>query len=418
MFLYYLLLVVTVMPYHPLFIKTLGPFTITKLVGILTLLWVAFLIPWRADLLRVRPLQPIWFFLYYVVMMISSLIRGPGFSFGDFTKLLALFSLSIIVPFVINSPRALRQTILVLAAATAVSSLYVAKQYYAWRDLYTGFRTWGGPSGDPNYYALAVVMWMPLFLVWMFNTKSAWERILMAGSLAANLFGLMLVASRGGFVALMAAVGVLILRSRQRLRILIAVVMALPILLLAPSSPLSRLLSPSKGDLSNADTRVVMWAAARDVFLDNPLLGVGAERLPDELKKHESMLLNLSAVHNTYLECAGMYGLSGLIPFLALLLTVYRNLGRSARKPYSGTPLSRMMLPLQSGMAAYAFGSIFLSTWWHLICWLLIFVSTSVTRLREMERAGTAPWLQGGPEQASSWLAPGYAGSPAPAHRL
>lgn len=80
------------------------------------------------------------------------------------------------------------------------------------------------------------------------------------------------------------------------------------------------------------DTRLQLWHAARVMFQDNPLLGVGSLSFGDHAKhyvqlSHDDLGKN---AHNTYFDVAATSGSIGLLCFLAILVTTFKRLrGRS-----------------------------------------------------------------------------------------
>lgn len=393
MWLFYLLILVTVMPYHHVFAKTYGPFSITKFTGMATLFWAVLSYPVRGSSFTFGINGTTFLFLvYYLVQMVSCALRGTvTLAPGDFTKLLAILMLAVITRLMIDSQKVMWRAMLVLTGAIALSSTYVIRQYLAYSSVYRGFRTWGGPSGDPNYFALMVAMWLPVGVMCFLRTRKKLERLYLAGCLAASTLGFLFVASRGGLLAVLAGVALLALRSRRKIPVIAAGLLVLALVLMSPVSPMHRLMNPSHADAYAAESRVTLWRTAIRIFLDHPFFGIGSSDFLKHMQQYQAPheRLPYSAVHNTYFECAAMYGLAGTVPFLLLLISVFWNLGRVAKEARTAAegglePIARGM---QAGLAAYAIGAIFLSTWWHMVIWLFVFLSMSLVRIHDAGRA-------------------------------
>lgn len=393
MLIYYLLIAVTTIPYHWLFASTVAGLTITKWIGLLSLLWAAFYFPRRrpAGPLPAGPMAA--FLAYFGVQVISCLVRGPGISLhADFTKLLSILSLFLVVLIMTDSEEKLHRVLLVLMLSIAFSSNYVIRQFFQFYGVYRDWRG-GGAAGDPNFYAAMVVIWMPACLVLLAGASTDKRRMLYLVAAAVSMAGFVLAASRGGMVALAAMIVFLMLRSRYRLRVLLlTAALLVPMLLLMPASPLRRMLNPSHGDTQSSGNRLTLWEAAWKLYKDHPVVGVGTVGFKERLQEYQNphARLEYMTVHNTYLECAAIWGTAGLAPLLLHGILLFRALGKVGRRR-PATPLVRLATALQAGLLAYAVAAMFLSTWWFMMYWFLVFLSFALIRLAGMEPPAAAP---------------------------
>src|SRR6185503_11787051 len=108
-------------------------------------------------------------------------------------------------------------------------------------------------------------------------------------------------ASRGGFLGLMVACLFGVLRSERRARNLVVLSLALVATLLAPVSPLRRMLLPAASDTGSADTRTALWSVGFQMISDEPLTGVGLGNFKAVLKFYGADELNHIA-HNSFVE--------------------------------------------------------------------------------------------------------------------
>ncbi len=154
--------------------------------------------------------------------------------------------------------------------------------------------------------------------------------------------------SRGGFLSLTGAIGVLIWRSRNRFAgITVGCIIAIAGIILAPSSYKERI--ESIGDYENdgsARARFRSWAVAVRMAEDNPWFGVGLGKFRQHYLEYEpsptAQELNGTAIyvaHNSYLQIWAECGTIAFMCYLALILvsflTIWRTRARAKRLYYS-----------------------------------------------------------------------------------
>lgn len=84
---------------------------------------------------------------------------------------------------------------------------------------------------------------------------------------------------------------------------------------------------------SNAD-RILMWKSARDMMIDQPIIGVGPDKFKEAYEreyKYPEITQNLNHAHNNYLQIGAEYGLIGLGGFLYCLFYMLRRNYHEAR---------------------------------------------------------------------------------------
>lgn len=409
MFVYYLLIAVAIMPEHPLFMRMVGPVTAGKCVGLAALLWsVARVFLQQSPLYKGLPAGVAMpFAAYYTVVMISCLMRGTGVTLqaGDFTKLVAILALCVTTYAMVDSPERLRRAVLGAVICTAISSLYAIKQYLAFRHVHKAFRSWGGVSGDPNYYAISVAIWVPVAVLWALRGSSVRERLSGALWSLMTLLGFAVSGSRGGLLSLGVSSLFLALVLRRLRYALALCIVLLPLMFVLPNSPLQRLAKPTISDTQSADSRLLLWKTAWRMFLDHPGTGVGSRDFSKQFRKHEDPKLggSLIAIHNTYLECLALWGLAGGVPFAVLLVSTWFSLGRVARKADAQPGMAIIARGLQTGLLGYCIGATFVSAWWQMTAWLLLALAASTVRVANLSRIGAVNGRDGTSAAPGSW---------------
>ena len=389
--LYYLLIGVLPLENHWFWrYELFGTFTVLKVLGLVCLAGALVTTLQRGFDTRILSSAPIRFYLAYLtIQCMSYFVHGGEVAVSSdmYLNVVSILSLAITTVTLVNSPRRANRTLLMCIGGAGFASLYTIRGAQGASSI-SGFR----PSGifeDANYYALVVGMWIPLAFLWSSGNRSKRERMFCVACLGAMLLGTTFAASRGGFFGLAAALLFMIWHSRQRVRNLVVVsVVLLPLMILAPSSPIRRLLDPQYGDQKAQEARLIAWKAGLRMIRAYPLTGVGLGNFKPQVTRYSDPNANvISVAHNTYVETASELGLPALLIHLGIVASTFVAFGRTRRLASSVKLLHlyRTALGLQAGVVSYAVGALFVSSWWQKIPWLLIFLAGSLPAI--MDRA-------------------------------
>jgi putative inorganic carbon (hco3(-)) transporter len=255
---------------------------------------------------------------------------------------------------------------------------------------------YGGMISDNN--DLALFMSMGIALTWFFipELKSRWLRLGAVGLVFCNLAAIVMTYSRGGALTLAAVLGVIVLRSKQRLAmVLVFVVLAAPGVILVGDTYTSRLKTISNPEYeASSYSRIALAKASLQMWKDYPIFGVGfgggncaliVGRYTDAKEK--------AVLHNTYLQILVDSGIFALLMYVAILFGTIVWLGLSARRLRRTDPaLARIPIAIQTALIAFAVGSTFLSRVNADFTYLLICAAASWYEiLRVRARSAPAP---------------------------
>ena len=203
-----------------------------------------------------------------------------------------------------------------------------------------------GMYENHNDYSFVIIMVLPfLYLYWRAET-GGFRRTLLALSMLACVAGIFLSLSRGGMLALVLELGLIVLLAVDRKR------RALPLLLLAlfGSAAISyqwAMRAENQGESYTYEdaenSRIELWKAAKNMALTHPLLGVGSRRFPEFSQAYGEIGHDGrgKVAHNTYVEIIATSGLLGVIPFILMLRSILRALkvpaGASAPQCFDAT---------------------------------------------------------------------------------
>jgi putative inorganic carbon (hco3(-)) transporter len=182
-----------------------------------------------------------------------------------------------------------------------------------------------GPSGDPDFFAVSVVLGTLITLsVYRFTTRRL-HRVILLGALGVLLFDLVATASRGAALSLAVGLATFWLFARLRHRWLLAAgaVVAGAMLLLVYTQmvsdrPLRRFTGET--DTTSLVSRQGWWKQAIEMFLDSPWVGVGSGNFPLLQDRYFDPRVPREPyhAHNTFLQIAAEGGLLALALYLTL----------------------------------------------------------------------------------------------------
>jgi putative inorganic carbon (hco3(-)) transporter len=252
-----------------------------------------------------------------------------------------------------------------------------------------------GIFNDPNDLALVLITAIPLCLYWLTDSRHKALRPLWIGLILLFGYALMLTHSRGGLLALVAGLTVLLQMRFGSAKTLLFGMLLLP-MLLAVFAGRQTEISTSQG---TGQTRIQLWCDGLMLFQQAPLFGIGMEAYQN---------VSYHVAHNSYIHCYAELGILGGTLFVGAfyfaLDGLYRLRHRPAaaidpREPYkkpapvsvrppADSELLRLHPYLMAMLVAYAAGIFFLSRSYIVPTYLLLGLAVIYLRLRS---DGTAP---------------------------
>lgn len=245
-----------------------------------------------------------------------------------------------------------------------------------------------GPIGDPNFFAAMLVAVIPLALHAALNApKLAW-RLFGLLALALLLSGLVLTKSRGGLIA--GPLGLLVLTPFLERRQIFALVGMGAATILVTGSLLSEELLARFGSIlqvaqsgeavdAAVEGRLASWSVARQLFYDNPLIGVGVGNFN---AYYQDYALGLGLIfrgegrsaHSLYLEILAETGLVGFFAFACVAgASIFGTFQASVIARRAGRPrLSAHYAAFGAGIVAYLVAMTFLHDGFPRLLWIIL----------------------------------------------
>jgi O-antigen ligase len=265
--------------------------------------------------------------------------------------------------------------------------LVVAMRFMAAVGVSTG-RISVGASYDPNDIAMVLATLFP-FVAYSFIQGGLRAKLLCTALIGGIMLGILSTGSRGGLLALGVAGALLAFSPGTGVKTwhkLFVVVLAAGFFMSPAADKVKkRFQEVLSGEDYNLDTshekgggRLVIWQESLQVIAEHPLTGVGVGNATTEMGLQYHRWLT---VHNSYLQIGVELGVPGLIVFLLLLRTIWRNC-REARRVFMPKLDMRSAALLATctriALVTYVVGAFFLSQAYSVVVPILLLLSNGL----------------------------------------
>ena len=256
----------------------------------------------------------------------------------------------------------------------------------------------GGFLGDENDFAMTMDMVAPFPFFLALREPNGAKKVLYLSLTGLFVLASMYSFSRGGFLGLLAAALYCWLRSPKKLRSAVVIV-ALGVLvsLAAREGYLTRLQSAWEEGASagTGEDRVYMWKFAWQMFLDNPIIGVGQSNFGVRFGDYEGdeRLYGVTrvwrAAHSLYFTLFPELGLVGGFIFFRMLYCIWRDLTTTRRSALqrlsqpqnlASTTLS-LAHAMEAGLIGFFVSSTFISTLYYPNFWVTMGFVVALRRI-------------------------------------
>ena len=389
MYFFYLLVFAAPMPNHPLFEAHLLGFTGIKWIGIACCVY-AFYEMWKGRSSRGawRTTEVRAFAVLFCIAAVSSLTlskRGT-ITFNPMASYLSFALLFFVAAILVNSYERLHKTLLAAMAGDALTSLYVIREFQASGGEVTRP---GYIAGDSNYFATCALLVIPFAMYFAWKGKVRKERWFCVISLVFILMAFTLASSRGALIGLGTEITCLMLLSgKSRKSAILVAAILLPLLLYAPSSPLSRLLHPAYGDELGSQIRWHFWKSGLDMIQGHPLTGIGL----GNFSAYSNMFIHGAGRRhgmacNTLLELTAELGIPGLLAYIMILWGAMRSAVKLRLAGMNnGVPaLQHIGEAMLTGLLGFIAASMFVSAEYQKPFWVMVALSAVVPALLKQQ---------------------------------
>lgn len=386
--------------------------------GIPFLAVLLFLIIWRIVIYGDRPSG--WKKASIIFLVIGSwlisVIVADDFTHAilSFQKFLENAVLAFVVIFFIKDKSDLKFVIwaLMLAGAFMASISVFQNLTSTFDNFYWGYGGWieattggisnhrmTGPYGNPNAYAQALVVIVPLALDRLWHERKVHYRFLAGYTLVVSALTIFFTYSRNGFVTLILTVSFLFIMRRPKF-VSLAITLLLGVILIqflpvSYEERISTLFQFSSGSTTKvADEsfrgRISENIAAWMMFKDNPLFGVGLDNFQVNYQEY-SRQIGLDSRREErspasfYLELLSEQGLVGALMFMVFIGLVMRGLWISYKR-YLSLNLNEnghMTLAFMAGLIGYMVFYVSKNSAYSNVFWILLGIAISIAQTAE-----------------------------------
>jgi putative inorganic carbon (HCO3(-)) transporter len=246
-----------------------------------------------------------------------------------------------------------------------------------------------GPIGDPNYFALILLVLVPMAMERTMNEKRLVLKILAGIALVAIFLTVILTYSRGAFVALIIVGGIMVLRTPGKPLpfLLIGALLVFLAIQFAPPNYTARMrtifsILPGNQERFSKDysidARSSEFIISLEMFKDNPLFGVGKNNYTSRyieysIKTGADPTRIATAPHNLYFEALAETGLFGFLIFMYIVYQMVFQLfsAHQKLKEIKMHDKGKLLRGVIYGILAYLAGSLFLHAAYARYFWLL-----------------------------------------------
>lgn len=187
-----------------------------------------------------------------------------------------------------------------------------------------------GLYDNPNDYTFIIIMVVPFIYLYLRVCRSLWQRLALLAALIGSAAAVVLSLSRGGMLALVLEVMLLVWFTMKGGRRSAALVL---IAILGAAASVHQFKARQAADAGtnytaqvSADSRFSLWHAALACFKAHPILGVGSGQFMWVASEYASLSHDDrdKPAHNSYIDVLANTGLLGFGTFVLMLIGTWR----------------------------------------------------------------------------------------------
>ena len=300
----------------------------------------------------------------------------------EFSKIVLIL---LVMARAVNTLERLRRLIYVQAACVAtIVVVTVIKGYRVAGRLQGVLR---GVYSNPNDFAFAIVLTLPLCFAFLLRTRNLFVKIVWALVMAAMIYAVVSTASRAGALALLFTMAMCLwefgVKGRRHYLIVLAGSVTAIFLLFYGGRLKERfgaVLEPdlsSQADMAAHGSIKHRWMLLKEsliVTAEHPLVGVG----PGNFKGFTG---TWQVTHNSYTEMSSEAGLPALFLYLMILWFAFKNLHESKRLVGGQDEFMLFAGALHASLIGYVIGSFFASVAYSFFPYFLVAYTTALLKV-------------------------------------
>jgi O-antigen ligase len=270
----------------------------------------------------------------------------------------------------------------------------------------------GGWMGDENDFCMAINMVIPFAFFMMYTKPSAAQKAKYVGLLALYIFTVMVTLSRGGFIGMTAAGIYSWFRSPMKIGSVFLIILLM--LFMAAAAPdkywdeVKSSFTEEEMETGTGRDRTYIWAIGFEMFLANPIVGVGQGNFPWTFGEYEAgrTLMGRSRAgreaHSLYFTLMPEMGIVGIGIFVAMLIFCKKDIKIIERIAAAELDASMnesvhkdnkiallMSRAMEGSMIGFLVSSVFISTLWYPSFWVMMGFIVTLRNLTVAKAVGS-----------------------------
>ena len=371
-------------------------FPFAQLVGVATL--VGLLFSRERKVLPIMPLTVVWLTFVFWMNVTSWFAFNTEYVWLEWDRVMKIQLFAFVSIVLMHNRERINYLVWVIVGSLAfygvkggIFSILTGSEHRVW-----------GPKGSfiegNNELGLALTMTAPLIWYLHLQVKGKWAKLAMLAALGLTVIAILSTHSRGALLAIAAMCVFLVMSSRHKLWLTVALIFGAPMLWFSmPDHWHERMgtIQTYEEDES-AMGRINAWKFAYALASDRPIVGGGFFAFTPELfETYAPEPENYHDAHSVYFEILGEHGFPGLFLFLAMGALGLRTAGKVVKANRDSPEtvwMSDLAAMLQVSLVAYAVGGLFLGLAYFDLYYnflVVIVVLSSLTKSRQ-EAALTA----------------------------
>ena len=304
---------------------------ITKVLLSLTI--VVFLLRNNSPLVK-NPVNKLLILFFVVILLSSVFALDPGVAYENVPEFISWMVIFFLIINIVNTEK----RFFVFMLAFLLYSFKMAQfSFFNWVSAgfgYVAIGSGGGPGWFRNSgeFGIQMCIFFPLAACFFFTLKEywpKWKKILFLSFPLFALTGTVSSSSRGAVVGVFCVLFFMFMRSKHRLKGLVALGVILTLVyFLMPDRQMERF--EAAGDDRTSQTRLEYWKRGIQLVSLYPILGVGYNNW---MVAQENIfgLKDQQHPHNIFIQCASELGVSGLLVFILMITYTFVNNSRTRK---------------------------------------------------------------------------------------
>jgi len=374
--------------------ESINVFPFTKV--LLSLTMVVFLLRHSSPLVR-NPLNKLLILFFVVILLSSVFALNPSVAYEyvpDFISWMVIFFL------IINIVNTEKRFFVFMLAFLLYSFKMAQFSFFNWVSAGFGFISIGSGGGpgwfrNSGEFGIQMCIFFSLAACFFFALKDHWPRwkkILFLFFPFIALTGTVSSSSRGSVVGILCILFFMFIKSKHRIRGLVALGVILALLyFILPDQQMERF--QSSGEDKTSETRLEYWKRGMELISSHPILGVGYNNW---LVAQENIygLRGQQLPHNIFIQCASELGYSGLLVFFLMILYTFINNSRTRnlvlrwdkeKKEVKSRFLYYMAHGLDGALVGYLASGFFVTVLYYPYFWINLAMTVSLNSIARMQ---------------------------------